>query len=72
MRKDQIYLSTIASDAVRLAKEYGVNLEIAEYCTVMWASMTAIWKRFAGGRQVHRVGQSSTVLKTENSPWRRT
>ena len=33
MRKEQIYLSTIASDAVRLAKEYGVNLEIAEYCT---------------------------------------
>ena len=33
MRKEQIYLSTIASDAVRVAKEYGVNLEIAEYCT---------------------------------------
>ena len=33
MNKEQIYLSTIASDAVRVAKEYGVNLEIAEYCT---------------------------------------
>ena len=33
MRKEQSYLSTIASDAVRVAKEYGVNLEIAEYCT---------------------------------------
>lgn len=33
MKKENIYLSTIASDAVRTAKEYGVNLEIAEYCT---------------------------------------
>lgn len=33
MKKENIYLSTIASDAVRVAKEYGVNLEIAEYCT---------------------------------------
>lgn len=33
MKKDRIYLSTIASDAVRVAKAYGVNLEIAEYCT---------------------------------------
>ena len=33
MKKEKIFLSTIASDAVRVAKEYGVNLEIAEYCT---------------------------------------
>lgn len=33
MKKENIYLSTIATDAVRVAKEYGVNLEIAEYCT---------------------------------------
>ena len=33
MKKETIYLSTIGSDAVRVAKEYGVNLEIAEYCT---------------------------------------
>ena len=33
MKKENIYLSTIASDAVRVAKEYSVNLEIAEYCT---------------------------------------
>ena len=33
MKKENLYLSTIASDAVRVAKEYGVNLEIAEYCT---------------------------------------
>lgn len=33
MNKERIYLSTIAIDAVRAAKAYGVNLEIAEYCT---------------------------------------
>ena len=33
MKKENCYLSTIASDAVPAAKEYGVNLEIAEYCT---------------------------------------
>ena len=33
MKKENLYLSTIASDAVRVAKEYGVSLEIAEYCT---------------------------------------
>ena len=33
MKKENIYLSTIATDAVRVARKYGVNLEIAEYCT---------------------------------------
>ena len=33
MKKENCYLSTIASDAVQTAKKYGVNLEIAEYCT---------------------------------------
>ena len=33
MKKENLYLSTIAIDAVRMAMEYGVNLEIAEYCT---------------------------------------
>ena len=33
MDKHKLYLSTIASDAVRVAREYGVDLEIAEYCT---------------------------------------
>lgn len=33
MKKENLYLSTIAPDGVRVAKEYGVNLEIAEYCT---------------------------------------
>lgn len=33
MKREKIYLSTIASDAVSVAREYGTNLEIAEYCT---------------------------------------
>lgn len=33
MKKENLYLSTIATDAVRTAKKYGLNLEIAEYCT---------------------------------------
>ena len=33
MNKEKIYLSTIASDAVRVAGIHGFGLEIAEYCT---------------------------------------
>ena len=33
MKKENIYLSTIATDAVQVAREYGFGLEIAEYCT---------------------------------------
>ena len=33
MKKENLYLSTIAPDAVRTAKKYDINLEIAEYCT---------------------------------------
>ena len=33
MKKENIYISTIAPDAVRMAGEFGVGLEIAEYCT---------------------------------------
>ena len=33
MNREKIYLSTIAPDAPRLAWEYGLGLEIAEYCT---------------------------------------
>lgn len=33
MKREKIYLSTIATDAVRIAREHGFGLEIAEYCT---------------------------------------
>ena len=33
MKREKIYLSTIATDAVRVAQEHGFGREIAEYCT---------------------------------------
>ena len=33
IRKEKIYISTIAPDAQSVAREYGFGLEIAEYCT---------------------------------------
>lgn len=33
MKRDKLYVSTISTDAVRVAQEYGLGLEIAEYCT---------------------------------------
>lgn len=33
MKKDQLYLSTISTEAAPVAREYGLGLEIAEYCT---------------------------------------
>ena len=33
MQKDRLYLSTISPDAAETARKWGVNLEIAEFCT---------------------------------------
>lgn len=33
MKRDKLYISTISTDAVRVAQGYGLGLEIAEYCT---------------------------------------
>ena len=33
MKKENCYLSTIASDAAQTARQYGLGLEIAEFCT---------------------------------------
>ena len=33
MRRENIYLSTIADDASKVARKYGLGMEIAEYCT---------------------------------------
>ena len=33
MKTNQIYISTIAPDAASVAYQYGLGLEIAEYCT---------------------------------------
>lgn len=43
MKRENIYLSTIAPDAAALAREHGFGLEIAEYCTA-WN----MDERFAG------------------------
>lgn len=33
MKKSNLYISTIASDGARVARQYGLGLEIAEFCT---------------------------------------
>lgn len=33
MRKENLFVSTIASDASAVARQYGLGIEIAEYCT---------------------------------------
>jgi len=30
VKRDKVYVSTISTDAVRVAKEYGLGLELAE------------------------------------------
>ena len=60
MKKENVYLSTIAPDAVHMAKEYGIHLEIAEYCTA-WN----MDEKFGGVDQVVRKkldGISQSVL----------
>lgn len=43
MKKKQVYLSTVSTSAGRIAREYGLGLEIAEYCTA--DNMDIHWKR---------------------------
>ena len=58
MKKDQLFLSTIAPDAAEEARRHGLGLEIAEYCTA-WnmdeqfeTSHAAVTKELAGvGRE---------------------
>ena len=60
MKKENLYLSTIAPDVVHMAKEYGIHLEIAEYCTA-WN----MDEKFGGVDQVVRKkldGISQSVL----------
>ena len=64
MDKLQIYLSTIAPDAVRVAKEYGVNLEIAEYCTA-WN----MDQKFAGVDGVVKKKLEAIPFSTLHAPY---
>ena len=64
MKKENIYLSTIASDAPLFAREYGLGLEIAEFCTA-WN----IDRRFEltgiidGVKMYHDYGHNPTEMK---------
>ena len=59
MKKDQLFLSTIAPDAAEEARRHGLWLEIAEYCTA-WnmdeqfeTTHAAVTKELAGvGRKL--------------------
>ena len=35
MKKEQLFLSTIDPNAGKTAREYGLGVEIAEYCTAV-------------------------------------
>ena len=47
MKKEQIYISTIAPDAHQAAQEHGFGLEIAEYCTA-WNMDVKLERTHAG------------------------
>lgn len=64
MKKEQIYISTIAPDASRVAREYGLNLEIAEYCTA-WN----MDEKFAGVDSVVRKKLEGIPTSTLHAPY---
>ena len=66
MKKENTYLSTIAADAVRVAAEYGLGLEIAEYCTAWnmderFAPVDAVVKK-----KLERVLQAFSEIKEDS------
>ena len=64
MKKEKIYLSTIASDAARTAREYDVGLEIAEYCTA-WN----MDEKFAGVDRVVQKKLEGIPASTLHAPY---
>ena len=64
LNREKIYLSTIAPDAVRTAKEYGFGLEIAEYCTA-WN----MDRKFAGVDGVVRKKLEGICASTLHAPY---
>ena len=64
MKKENLYLSTIAPDAVHMAKEYGIHLEIAEYCTA-WN----MDEKFGGVDQVVRKKLDSISQSVLHAPF---
>ena len=61
MEKVNLYISTTASDASEMARQYGFGIEIAEYCTA-WN----MDEKFAGvdGVVVHEREELRTALET--------
>ena len=64
MRKENIYVSTIATDAVQVAQEYGFGLEIAEYCTA-WN----MDEKFAGVNGVVKKKLEGISASTLHAPY---
>ena len=64
MKKENIYISTIAPDATVLAREYGFGLEIAEFCTA-WN----MDEKFAGVDGVVKKKLEGTSRSTLHAPY---
>ena len=64
MKKENLYLSTIAPDAPKIAQEYGLGLEIAEYCTA-WN----MDEKFAGVDPVVRKKLQGISRSTLHAPY---
>ena len=60
VKKEKIYLSTIAPDAAPLARQYGLGIEIAEFCTA-W-NMDEAFKEVDGTLQGMLDGIPNTTL----------
>lgn len=60
MKKEKIYLSTIAPDALPTARKYGLGIEIAEFCTA-W-NMDEQFSVVDGTLQMMLDGISNTTL----------
>ena len=64
MKKENIYISTIAPDAIPLARKYGVGIEIAEFCTA-WN----MDEKFAGVDGVVKKKLESISRSTLHAPY---
>ena len=60
MKKDQLFLSTIAPDAAEEARRHGLGLEIAEYCTA-WNMDEQFETTHAADRGTNRRGQETAA-----------
>lgn len=59
MLRENLYLSTIAPDAAAVAREYGLGLEIAEYCTAWNMDETFADMDAVVGRNLETIDRST-------------